>query len=231
MALTAKQSKWLIFSAIAAAAYGVFSLRRAGGLGGSTRFIGKRAREAPILESHSEGGMLTTHRRDADLSIESRVATLQSLVYKGIQSGPMRKLSLQVVSGCEARDKYCEAQKIFQYVQQNVRYSGDIGNVKFPDGTVDAVDVFQSAARTLEFGAGDCDDHSVAILTMMASVGLDGYFKVTSETNDDSWSHVYAVVDVPSRNGKQRLVAADSTLPNGSFGDEAPAARALLFPA
>ena len=227
MALTATQSRWLIFAALAAGAYGVFSLRRAGGLGGSNvRFVGGRAREAPALESTTEGGMTVTHRAADDLSIESRVATIQKLIYGGVSSGPLRKLALNITSGCEARDKMCEAQQIFDYVQANVRYTGDIGAVKMPGGSVEQIDLFQSPQRTLEFGGGDCDDHSGACAALLALNGIDAYLKVTSETRNDDWSHIYCVANIDGK-----MIALDTTLPHGTLGQEAPAARALIFPA
>lgn len=229
--LSTKQATWLAVGGFAVGLYALYIVyqNKTLGLGsGDVRFVTGRAREAPALESNTDGGITTTHRRSAEMPIDERVASIQAMIFRAISSGPMRKLALQITSSCEARDKMCEATAIDSWVRQNIRYTGDIGDVMIPGIGTESIDVFQSPARTIEFGGGDCDDHAGVVCCLLALNGINSFLVVTSETKSDDWSHIYGAAKI---DGKNQLVALDTTLPNSAIGDEAPCARKLIFPA
>lgn len=120
--------------------------------------------QAPQVGGYNDGKMKTTLRASADMPIETRIATIQELIHKSVQDPQMRKLALQITSQCGERDKVCEARAVYDYIKKRVRYTGDIGPIKHPDGSVEGIDLYQSARRTLEFGGGDCIPLSTLVL-------------------------------------------------------------------
>src|SRR5262245_54631682 len=141
------------------------------------RFVDQRYPQAPLVGSKSAGGMRIDHRRSQDMPIEERVASIQDLVWQGVQDPRMRKLALQVTRHCPERDGLCEARAVYDYVKDHVRYTGDVAPVQMPNGNVEGVDLFQRGDRTLEFGGGDCDDHAVLSATLLAHNGITPRFR------------------------------------------------------
>lgn len=185
-----------------------------------------RMAQAPVIASYSDGAMRTTMRESA-MPIEQRIATIQDLVHKSIQDPQMRKVALQVTSRCPERDKMCEAQAIYHFVKSRVRYTGDVGAIRHPDGSVEGVDLYQSARRTLEIGGGDCDDNSILNATLLALNGLDPILRVVKTRGAPDWEHIYTGF----MNGR-KFVAVDTTLPGDtSFGIEPNYSKKIDFPA
>jgi len=209
---------------------GLILLRRErGGLGRSNmRLSTKNVPAAPVVDTTYGAGMKVEHRRSANMSIEQRVRSIQELTWKSVGLPQMRKLALQITRNCPERDKKCEAEAVYKYVKSRVRYTGDVATLKHgADGPNEPVDMYQRADRTLEFGGGDCDDHSVLNATLLTLNGIESRLRVTAETKGSDWGHIYAVGDVGGK-----WAALDTTLPgNKRFNYEVPFARSLDFPA
>lgn len=124
---------------IGAAAYAYDRKVKLGLLNG----LGRARGQAPVIGSYSDGNMKTTLRSSARMPIEERVATIQSLIHKSVQDPKMRKLALQSTAHCPERDKVCEAKGVYDFVKSRVRYTGDIGPIKQPDGQVEGIDLYQ----------------------------------------------------------------------------------------
>jgi transglutaminase-like putative cysteine protease len=174
--------------------------------------------------STSSGDMKLTHHRSS-MPIAERVGLLQDLTYKSIQDPRMRKLALQITKSCPERDGLCEARAIYNWMRKNIRYTGDVGPHKLGrHGPVEGIDLFQTAARTVEFGGGDCDDHSILACTLAAHNGLACKYRVTAPTRGrgEDYSHIYAMAGVP-KNSPKKWVALDTTLPGtNKFNYETP---------
>jgi hypothetical protein len=216
-----------------ALAYGLASKRRTKAL---------RETLGRVQARVSRGGMTLTHHYDPEMPIEQRVGILQDLVWKGVQNPQMRDLALAITgngvrdvtvgrrrfrvkgANCPARDGLCEAEAIYNWTKQNIRYTGDVAPVKMPGGDVEGVDLFQNALRTTEFGGGDCDDHSVLNATLLALNGIPAKFRITAPSKNSEWTHIYGLAGLP-KTGPQRWVALDTTLPGNMFGREAPHAK------
>jgi len=191
----------------------------------------QRYSEAPEVGGYSDGNMKTTLRASEEMPIEERLASIQKLVHKSVQDPEMRKLALQITSRCPERDGQCEAKAVYDYVKQNVRYTGDVAPIRFPNGEVEGIDLYQSARRTLEFGGGDCDDQSILVATLLALNGITPRLRVMKERKNEDWSHIYPLGGLP-KTAPTNWVALDTTLPgNNEFGTEVPHADALDFPA
>jgi hypothetical protein len=158
-------------------------------------------------------------------TLEDRVRILRRLVWLGdqafdpraepiggIRDARMRQIGLEVTKACRARDDQCELQAIYWFVKNNVRYTGDITRK----------DTFQSSYRTLQFGGGDCDDHSVLCAVLALENGFETKFRITSNTGA-TWDHIFCMAATPK--GSQRTwIALDTTLPRGSAGTLPPMA-------
>lgn len=209
--------------------YLIYRTRSNAGLG-RVRLVTGKVRQAPAVDGYSDGNKKTTLRVSEDMPIEERLATIQELVYKSIQDPEMRKLALQITSSCEARDGQCEAESVYNWVKSNIRYTGDVGAIKWPSGEVEGIDLYQSARRTTEMLGGDCDDHSILIATLLALNGLTPRLRVMKEARGEDFSHIFPIVGFP-KNTPTYWTALDTTLPHGQFGEEVPYAEALDFPA
>lgn len=193
------------------------------------------------------GNMLLTHHYDPEMPIQQRVGILQDLVWKGVQNPQMRELALAVTGNgertvqtgkktfrvrggnCPARDGLCESEAIYNWVRENVRYTGDVAPVKMgKDGPVEGVDLFQGGWRTAEFGGGDCDDHSVLAATLLTLNGIPARFRITAPRKDSDWQHIYTLAGLP-KTRPHKWVAVDSTLPGNMFGREAPNGKHIDF--
>lgn len=204
--------------------------RKSKGSLGRPRLMAGNYAEAPAIDSYTDGDMTTVMRQSANMPIEERLASIQKLVHKSVQDPQMRKLALQITKHCPERDGLCEARAVYNYVKQNVRYTGDVAPIRHPSGAVEGVDLYQSARRTLEFQGGDCDDQSILIATLLSLNGITARLRVMKEDKDDDFSHIFPTAGLP-KNNPTRWVPLDSTLPGQKFGVEVPYADALDFPA
>lgn len=159
---------------------------------------------APQLRAH------TVH------TLEDRVRILRRLVWApegGLRDPLMRRLGLAVTNGVKARDDMGELEAIFDFVVKNVRYSGDIAGK----------DTFQTALRTLQFGAGDCDDNAVCCAALAMENGFESKFRITSNQGT-SWDHILAMAAIP-KHKPSKWIALDTTLGPGRFGRQPPMAK------
>lgn len=192
--------------------------------------LGRRLGEAgraPMLDSYNDGNMRTVLRGRPGLTIEERITEIQKLVRKSVQDPEMRKLGLQITNHCPERDKMCEAKAIYDAIKGRIRYTGDIGPIAHADGTVDGIDLYQSARRTWEFRGGDCDDHNILGATLLAVNGMTPQLRVVKTWGAPDWEHIYT-----GFTDYGKFVPIDTTLPgNTSFGIEPRYSKKRDFPA
>ena len=149
-------------------------------------------------------------------TLEDRINVLRGLVWLkegGLRDPAMRKYGLMITQACPARNDMCELKAIFDFVVQNVRYTGDITGR----------DTFQSALRTMQFGGGDCDDHAALSAVLGMENGFTMKWRITSNAGT-SWDHIYAMAGVP-KHRPTRWVALDTTLGASRFTHEPPRAK------
>lgn len=193
------------------------------------------------------GNMTLTHHYDAEMPIQKRVGILQDLVWNGVRQPQMRELALAITgqgdrnvtvgkrkfrvrgANCPPRDGLCEAEAVYNWVRNNVRYTGDVAPVKMPNGAVEGIDLFQSPLRTVEFGGEDCDGHSVLNATLLSLNGVPAKFRITAPGKTADWQHIYTLAGL-AKTRPSKWIALDTTLPGQDmFGKEAPYGKHVDF--
>lgn len=200
------------------------------------RTVTKLAAPPKAVETVKRGGMTLTHYKGKNIPIESRVRLIQDMVREATKDPEMRKLALEITRHCPERDGECEARAVYDWMKGKnggrwIRYTGDIAPIVHEDGSVEGVDFFQGPKRTIEFGGGDCDDHSGLASALLVINGVPAKLRVTAPNRDDDWAHIYAMAGTP-KTSPRKWLAVDTTLPGDQrFGKEAPFAKYLDFPA
>ena len=92
----------------------------------------------------------------------------------------IRNLALQIIReyGCQSRDKKCQAIAIASWVQDQIYYVHEL-----PER-------FQLPDETLRIRAGDCDDHTTLICSLLESIGIPS--KMVCMRLNGLWSHIFA---------------------------------------
>ena len=86
-----------------------------------------------------------------------------------------------------------EIVEIFNFVKRNVRYVRD----------TDGRDLFQHPLRTLQLRAGDCDDCSSLLASLLIAAGYEVRYRIMRTRDASSWNHVFVLARVPARRGVQ----------------------------
>lgn len=182
-----------------------------------------RYQEAPFVSSRTRNGMTATLRESAgEMPIEQRIASIQKMVAEGVEDPEMRRLAFAITKHCAERDGMCEAKAIYKWMRKNVKYSGDVAPIKRANGETEGIDLYQSGKRTVQFGAGDCDDQSALVATLASVIGLTTRLRVTGQPGESDYSHIYPVVGL-EKFAPTYWVAVDTTLPGrNKFGVEYP---------
>ena len=125
---------------------------------------------------------------------------MRQLVRTGKTSMPVRTTAMRIVQHLPDKAYISEVEAIWRWVRDHIRYTKD----------VDGVETVQSAERTLELGQGDCDDQSVLINSLLASIGHKTRFTALA-FQPNRYSHVFAETFIGLKNGRGRWVALETT--------------------
>jgi hypothetical protein len=129
---------------------------------------------------------------------------MAGLIQQGARDFQLRQAAIAILvqRGVRPKDYLGEIKALFEWVQQNLRYTRDPLRVE----------VLHSAPRLLQLRAGDCDDFSILLGAMLESIGhpvrlvLAGFHP----QRPDAYSHVYL-----EALGKGRWIPLDATMPHG----------------
>ena len=90
-------------------------------------------------------------------------------VYAGavdVRDGTVNTTASQLVRGCPGQDHVCEASRLLRFVADKIEYRQD------PPGLGDYV---KRPLQTLQAGAGDCEDQSILLASLMGSLNIPTY--------------------------------------------------------
>jgi len=125
------------------------------------------------------------------------------LIRDGARDFRVRQRAVQILQrhAVRPKDYLGEIKALFEWVQRNLRYTKDTCRVE----------VLHSARRLLELGAGDCDDFSILLGSLLEAIGHPVRLVLSGPNpRRPQWfSHVYVEAFC---NG--RWIALDATMPH-----------------
>lgn len=124
----------------------------------------------------------------------------------------VRNKAIQITQGCGSKDWRCEIEAIHGWVDSNIRFIRDINGVE----------TLQTPARTIELGAGDCDDQCILISSLLEAAGHPTRF-VAVGFFPGQFSHVF----VETRLG-DRWIPLETTVPGAYIGWYPPDTRSRM---
>ncbi|HQY57589.1 MAG: hypothetical protein KA240_03795 [Nitrospira sp.] len=86
------------------------------------------------------------------------------------ESDTLRALAYTKVKGCPAGDRTCMLTELYRFVQHDIGYLDDPV----------AREHIQSPQATLQIGAGDCEDLSILLASLLDNVGIPNYLVFTN---------------------------------------------------
>ena len=130
------------------------------------------------------------------------VGHIIDLIKHGAKDFHVRQTAIDILlrRAVRPKDYLGEIKSLFEWVQQNVRYTKDTFRVE----------VLHSAKRMLELLAGDCDDMAILLGAMLESIGHPVRLALTGPDplKPDLFSHIYLEVF-----HKGRWIPLDATMP------------------
>ncbi len=143
---------------------------------------------------------------------QQRVDLIFRQAAKDILNPETRARAIRAVRACRSRDDACELKKLYDAQYRGVKYMADIYGI----------DTYQRPSRTVEWGAGDCDDHDSKLMSELASIGFRVGARIIA-TDGRHMSHIMPIAAVPKEN-PTRVVVLDTTV-DGAYPGWQPPAR------
>lgn len=145
--------------------------------------------------------------------VNATLAAMRRLVKQGKTQMPMLTASRHLVFMTPAKDEFAEADAVFQYVRDTIRYTRDVYGVE----------TLSTPDKTLQTRVGDCDDKTTLLATMLECVGFPTRFVVTGYEQPGCFQHVYLQVWIQGQ-----WIDADSTEPYElGYAPPAPVAQMI----
>ncbi len=128
------------------------------------------------------------------------------------ESDALRALAFTKVKDCPAGDRTCVLTELYRFVQHDIGYLADPV----------AREHIQSPQATLQIGAGDCEDLSILLASLLDNVGIPNYLvftsdhaytmacNVDSETIAPTLEHRYAIQPPPVQREETRSIPPHS---------------------
>ena len=130
------------------------------------------------------------------------VEHIRDLIKQGAKDFHVRQTAIDILlqRAVRPKDYLGEIKALFEWVQQNVRYTKD---------TV-RIEVLHSAKRMLKLRAGDCDDIAILLGAMLEAIGHPVRLVITGADplRQDVFSHIFLEVF-----HKGRWIPLDATMP------------------
>lgn len=101
----------------------------------------------------------------------------------------IRVTAMNIVRGINERDRAGEAAALFAFVRDKIKYMPDVLDVE----------TLQTPDKTLELGAGDCDDQVTLLNSLARSIGFETRFVTMESFPGVGWDHVYSEIAVGDR--------------------------------
>lgn len=166
------------------------------------------------------GNVKKPHEYDFKTDKE-RIDFLADMVEKGSQDEVIYGFTRKLLNGqvpnknyqskVKSYDNLGEIKRLFEWCQ-------DDDNITYRNHIM-CRDSYQHAIRTLELGSADCDQVTVLLCSMLASIGYPVAFRIISSSPLKSYHHIYALVGMPKSN-PSKWIPLDATEKQFAFGQQ-----------
>jgi hypothetical protein len=131
-------------------------------------------------------------------NIYDAAGSLRKMVNRFGTDMSIRQLTLKIIKAeCESRDERCQALAVARWVQERIYYVHE------------GRETFQLPTTTVKTGAGDCDDHTTLMASMLMTIGIRA--KLCLVNVEGKWVHIFPIAIIRTPDGPHRLTL-DSTL-------------------
>ena len=140
------------------------------------------------------------------------VALMRNLIDDATTDPEFVRFAVDMVRGVPAYHDMAEAQAVYDWVKQNIRFTKDpISKEKL-----------YPPRELLKIRAGDCDDISMLIAALLFALGYPARLvTIAADPNQpEEFSHVYVEAEVPP--GSNVWIAVDAARSDSQFGVEPP---------
>lgn len=125
----------------------------------------------------------------------------------------IRNKAIEITRGVRSRDFAGEVEALWSWVHENIRFVRD----------VHGIETVQSPIKTLELGAGDCDDHATLLASYLLSIGHPVRF-VAVGFRPGILSHVFAETKIGPK-----WVPLETTIDGAYIGWYPPRVRSRMI--
>lgn len=146
-----------------------------------------------------------------DAGVEQTIALMRELVDEALRDPSIIRLATDIVRPVAAFDDYAEANALYEWVRSNIRFTKDPVNKE----------KLYPPAELLKIRAGDCDDISMLLATLLMAVGYPArLMTIAAPGSPDQFSHVYVEAEVPAGSGQ--WIPVDPARADSQFGVAPP---------
>jgi hypothetical protein len=142
---------------------------------------------------------------EGDPGTEATIAQMRRLVAEGKKDPVVHELAAKLVNKNRPHDRLADARAIYTWALRNIRFTPDVRGIE----------TLHSAREILHLGIGDCDDFTILICALAATIGFR--CRIVTVSADprapEIFSHVY-----PELNVGGRWIALDAARRNAAFG-------------
>lgn len=167
--------------------------------------------QAPVREYNLGFGKVLVPQRTG--------AKIKEIVRKSAKNEYVRKWAERIVENVPDRDKWGEAEAIFNFVQTKTRYAHDPRFVEY-------IQTPPYVLKHIELGMKpslDCDDYVTLMSSLLEALGYKTAVRITGYGPDGKYTHVYGLVKIDNR-----WVPFDPVRKDISLGQEAPFPRRVM---
>jgi Transglutaminase-like superfamily len=143
-----------------------------------------------------------------DAGVEQTINQMRALVDEALHDPAIIRLATDIVRNVPQFDDLAEAEALYNWVHSNIRFTKDPVNKE----------KLYPPAELLEIRAGDCDDISMLLGTLLMAVGYPARLMTVAAAagSPEQFSHVYIEGEVPAGSGN--WVAMDPARYDSQFG-------------
>jgi hypothetical protein len=121
------------------------------------------------------------HLANGVAGVQQTLRMMRQLVNQCKTNIQIRQAATNTIFLTPEKDEYSEAEAIFNFVRDRIRYVKDVNDVE----------TLSTPMLTLEGRLGDCDDQTVLLASMLESVGYPTRFVVEGYHAPGEYEHVY----------------------------------------